>query len=240
MKNLFEDIATKLNIKYILTYNLNQDVLENFFGNMRRAGGLFDHPDAVEFRYRLKNYILGRNEGSLSEAGNTKADEVQDGPIEKLGEVLLSETYLSDLSGEAEAQEVDTDIEELNQLEYDALEYVSGYICKKLNLPVATDTSSFTWIDQVSEGGLKKPPEELISKVHQLDIIFNNFNGPELKLKPGRKYLKTLIELAGSVDSDYKIKHLFFRSRMYFRIKQLNMALKEEVRNKRKLKKIVN
>lgn len=51
---------------------------------MRRLGGLYDHPDPLEFRYRMKNYILGRNEGSLSEAGNTKdAGKIVD-PVETL------------------------------------------------------------------------------------------------------------------------------------------------------------
>lgn len=43
-------------------------------------------------------------------------------------------------------------------LEEDALEYISGYMLRKLRLEEHTSSeSSFTWVDQVSKGYLKKP-----------------------------------------------------------------------------------
>ncbi|KYB24658.1 Transposable element P transposase-like protein [Tribolium castaneum] len=69
---LYEDLVARFDTKFILTYRLNQDVLENFFGAIRAKGGLHDHPDPIEFRYRLRSYILGRNEGSLSAYGNVE------------------------------------------------------------------------------------------------------------------------------------------------------------------------
>jgi hypothetical protein len=72
---LFRDLQEKYNVKYLLTYRLNQDVLENFFGVIRAKGGLHDHPDPLEFRYRLRSYILGKNEGSLSAYGNVEIDD---------------------------------------------------------------------------------------------------------------------------------------------------------------------
>lgn len=66
LKLLYNDLKTEYNISYLLTYRLNQDVLENFFGTIRSKGGLYDHPNRLEFMYRLRSYILGRNEGSLS------------------------------------------------------------------------------------------------------------------------------------------------------------------------------
>lgn len=62
-------------ISYILTYRLNQDVLENFFGIIRTKGGLHDHPDQEEFRFRLRSYILGRNDGVISDSANVEVDE---------------------------------------------------------------------------------------------------------------------------------------------------------------------
>jgi hypothetical protein len=41
---------------------------------MRYKGGLHDHPDP------LVSYILGRNEGSLSEGGNVEYDVTPDVP----------------------------------------------------------------------------------------------------------------------------------------------------------------
>lgn len=96
LKLLFDDLKTRHNVKYILTYRLNQDVLENMFGALRARGGLHDHPDALEFKYRLRKYILGRNEGSLSNAGNVELDETSDLDVQK--EDLLSEQCFSNLT----------------------------------------------------------------------------------------------------------------------------------------------
>ena len=75
---MYTDLINRFNIKYILTYRLNQDVLENFFGVIRTKGGLHDHPDRQEFRYRLRSYILGYNEGALSSHANVGIDDTPD------------------------------------------------------------------------------------------------------------------------------------------------------------------
>ena len=67
---LHEDMKNRFNFKYILTYRLNQDIIENFFGVIRAKGGLNDHPDIQEFKYRLRSYILGHNEGAITDNGN--------------------------------------------------------------------------------------------------------------------------------------------------------------------------
>lgn len=53
-------------------------MLENFFGVIRSKGGLHDHPDQLEFKYRLRSYILGRNEGVISDAANVENDDTPD------------------------------------------------------------------------------------------------------------------------------------------------------------------
>lgn len=57
---LFNYLQEKFDIKYILTCCLNQDVIENFFSAIRAKGGLHDHPTALEFKYRLRSYLLGK------------------------------------------------------------------------------------------------------------------------------------------------------------------------------------
>jgi hypothetical protein len=93
VKLLFEDLIENFGIKYLLTYRINQDVFENFFDVMRYKGGLHDHPDPLV--YRLRNYILGRNEGSLSEGGNVEDDVT---PKRNIKETLLSGNCFSKLS----------------------------------------------------------------------------------------------------------------------------------------------
>lgn len=50
----------KYSMTYLLTNRLNQDILENFFGAIRSRGGLNDHPSPMDFKYRLRKYILGK------------------------------------------------------------------------------------------------------------------------------------------------------------------------------------
>jgi hypothetical protein len=102
VKLLFEDLTENFGIKYLLTYRINQDVFENFFDVMRYKGGLHDHPDPLV--YRLKNYILDRNEGSLSEGGNVEDDVTPDAPKHNIKETLLSGNCFSKLSGEVNDQ----------------------------------------------------------------------------------------------------------------------------------------
>lgn len=75
---LHVELKNRYNIDYILTYRLNQDVLENFFGVIRSKGGLHDHPDHQEFKYRLRSYILGYNEGILGTNANVEVDNTPD------------------------------------------------------------------------------------------------------------------------------------------------------------------
>lgn len=52
-------------IKYILTNRINQDVIENFFSYIRGMGAGHDKPSALQFRHRLKWYILGHHSSDM-------------------------------------------------------------------------------------------------------------------------------------------------------------------------------
>lgn len=76
---LYDALKAEYNVQYLITYRLNQDVLENFFGVIRSKGGLYDHPDRLEFQYRMRSYILTYlAEGSYSFDGNTMNDDTPD------------------------------------------------------------------------------------------------------------------------------------------------------------------
>ena len=53
-------IKEPYNIKFIMTTKLNQDCLDNFFACIRQMSGFSDHPDAINFKFRLKKYLLGK------------------------------------------------------------------------------------------------------------------------------------------------------------------------------------
>lgn len=206
---LFEEMKQRFQTSYLLTYRLNQDVLENFFGIIRSKGGLHDHPDTLEFKYRLRSYVLGQNEGSLSECCNTEIDDTPDLPKENLSAQYLSKLCSEDnTSGHEEESE-------FNDLVYDGLENIGGYICHKLNLVsesnsihLPSTSRSYTWTDHLSEGGLVKPTPELMEHFEKLENIFLEFNGGST-LKCCKNYLKTLLQLSQNVNCDDAVKILF-------------------------------
>lgn len=62
---MFDYLKKKYKIEYILTARLNQDVLENLFAYIREMGGANDHPSPLDFTYRLRWYILGKNSAAI-------------------------------------------------------------------------------------------------------------------------------------------------------------------------------
>lgn len=59
LDGLFTYLKDKYNMEYLLTSRLNQDIVENFFGAMRSRGSQFDHPTPLQFKYRLRKYLIG-------------------------------------------------------------------------------------------------------------------------------------------------------------------------------------
>lgn len=61
---------------------------------------------------------------------------------------------------------------DIGTLKEDALEYISGYIIRKLNLKgFECQENSFTWVDQVSKGYLKKPSRSFLEKIKCLETV---------------------------------------------------------------------
>lgn len=59
LRQLHSYVQKKYGMSYILTHRLQQDILENFFSAIRRGGGLHDHPSPLQFKYRMRKYLLG-------------------------------------------------------------------------------------------------------------------------------------------------------------------------------------
>lgn len=134
---------------------------------------------------------------------------------------------------------------EFDDLVYDSLEYLGGYISKRINKTVSKarnecpGSSTFTWIDHISEGGLVKPSEEFMEDIQNLERIFEVFNGDGLSFS--NNFLKNLLNKARDFTScSEQAQLLFFRTRLYFRIKSLNKSLLEtSFTRKRKIVKTV-
>lgn len=236
---LLDDMKRSFNIQYLLTRRINQDVIENFFGVIRAKGGLHDHPSPVEFKYRLRSYILGRNEGAYSEFSNVEPDDTPDIP---LSASLIKHLDISSDSSAADSNEDSSVLmEEINELAYDGLENLAGFVCHKLKDPTLQSSSneSYSWIDQLSEGGLSKPSPTFMAHIEELNKVFLEVNGEELLTGQGN-FIKNLLLKSTNIDCPMKAKQLFFRSRMFFRIKELNRLLKDKTSSKRKWKKVVS
>lgn len=294
MQQLYHDLQNKYGATYLLTYRLNQDVLENFFGVIRSKGGLFDHPDPLNFLYRTRAYILGRNEGSVSYHGNTMIDDTPDlDSVSSLSSRFFKNLVANDkkcinnfddecvdkqsvecnervegdqsdernkrgeggqsderVDDEKPDERVDIDKksnpdenDELESLQFDGLEHLGGYICYRLKMPAELEAPLFendwSWTNQLTEGGLKKPSFEMLTKLEKLENIFKTFNKESIVCKKG--YIKSLLQLSKHIELTEKAKQIFFRSRMFFRIRILNKNLADfKLSKKRKMTKIVS
>lgn len=126
-----------------------------------------------------------------------------------------------------------------SEFEEDAIEYIAGYIIKKLKLQISTpDESVFTWVDQVSEGGLTKPDRSFTIKIMSLDNVFKQVHGETFDVE--KKAIESCMNRSNDVDLPDNAKRLFFRTRLYIRIKNLNRNLANAAKaKKRKMKKII-
>lgn len=72
---LLERLNAMYNLEFIITQRLNQDSLEHFFGCIRQMSGPHDHPNAVDFKHRLKKFLLGREVSLVSEKNNSSSTD---------------------------------------------------------------------------------------------------------------------------------------------------------------------
>lgn len=137
----------------------------------------------------------------------------------------------------------DTVEKELTEIQNDGLENLAGFIAFKLRKSesslgyIATDNDpTYTWINHLSEGGLMKPNENFLSKCRELNTIFEKINGNSLKICDN--YIQEHIDSSRDIDLSENVKSLFFRCKMFFRIRILNKKLKEfsTVKNRKIIK----
>lgn len=121
----------------------------------------------------------------------------------------------------------ESNFEDIGELEEDALEYISGYLIRKLNLQeYQSKENSFTWVDEVAKGALKKPSNDFLEKIKKLEKIFYIRNGDKISHDPN--ILQDLVQCSTSIDLADNIKSLFFKCRIHFRIRRLNLNNKQE------------
>ena len=75
LKGLYEYLKDHHAVKYLLTAQLNQDCLENFFTQLRGLGHHYDHPSPVEAKNRFRLLLLARNSVDL-QSSNVQSESV--------------------------------------------------------------------------------------------------------------------------------------------------------------------
>lgn len=137
-------------------------------------------------------------------------------------------------------------IDELGETTYDALEYWAGYIIKKLDCENdgqitsrEKNQNSWTWVNEVSKGGLIKPSQEIMLKLKLLEQIFIKLNDKNINIRCD--YLKYHFNECDKIDilenMPENVKLLFFKCRLYFRLRMLNRCLRKEKNKKKKITK---
>lgn len=129
-------------------------------------------------------------------------------------------------------------LNEINEFEEDAIEYIGGYLIKKLHLNnFKSNELTYTFVDQISEGGLQKPTRIFIEKLIKLEEVFSriNYNG----IYTGPQFLNYHINKSADIDLPLEVKKLYFKIRLHNRLKNLNQVNLENKRKKRKLNKII-
>ncbi|XP_039966688.1 uncharacterized protein LOC120778773 [Bactrocera tryoni] len=166
-----------------MEYRLNQDVLENLFGVIRLKGGLHDHPDRKEFKYRLRSYILGHNERPITDEGNIEVDNTPD----------FEGNYLS-LTGNI-FQRVSVDLNsadpieknyDLKILNNDGLENFSATNLVKITpklVPIQKIVRLILgWITYLKEDFQNQQIHMLMEHMRALQAVFDALNGTDLHI----------------------------------------------------------
>ena len=149
----------------------------------------------MKFQYRLRYYLLGRNQVIVGQSTNIDHNENIDIEYENNensindGNYIITTTLLRQFNFEeqqvpsVEEVQLDSDCIYLAELEIDGLESITGFIAFKLrhlnlNLgnPSGKKSSTYTWTTQISEGGLYIPTEEFLLQINKLEGIFQEYN----------------------------------------------------------------
>lgn len=145
-------------------------------------------------------------------------------------------------SGNVEPQEPSAYDECIAVLRNDGLENLAGYICHKLKDEVPAqveENGTCPWVHHLNEGGLSKPSNELMECLEECNQTFDRLNANGLLI--AHQYIKTHLLESEYILCAEKVKKLFFRCRMYFKIRALNNdILQNQYKLKRKFNKITN
>lgn len=136
-----------------------------------------------------------------------------------------------DIKNDLEASAPELSLYEDSQV----LQYISGYLIKKLHLVQCDDRNrdtGETFLFYVNNGGLKIPEADFQNKIEYLEVVFKKHIDD---IKCTKDIISKLCHMASEVDLDLQIKELFFRIRMYARLRSWNRTIEEGRKKKKEL-----
>lgn len=172
--NLFVELVKNNTLKFLLTYKLSQDHIELLFSVFRARGGYNNNPTAKQFEGSFKRILL-HTELVSPETANCLA--LDDTSILNVSSKLKPVNPLDSL---VEDDEISIDPNEITDAFYsisntlylsDVIEYISGFIAKKLTLKIncdicclslRADHSASRLLNRKNRGGLFKPSKDVV------------------------------------------------------------------------------
>lgn len=263
-KALLKDMRSSYeNISFLLTKKLNQDALENLFGQIRTRGGLDDHPSPLSAIYRIRMIILGKSPGVVQSGVNClpPLDEEFVAPTvykscdmkmvveglnvpPRIGTVIASDG--SSLSS------ADSDFQFKSVTEKDGHVYLSGSICRKFRakypflgnytfqrkaLPHLTDYNycEDNIVQTLSHGGLMEPSKEWLAQSLKLEQHFLKCHKDgTFRYKQNVSRRLTKLCVLKYPDFPKEIMLAYFKHRSIIRMRTLNTQILEEKNRKKR------
>ena len=279
LQNLYEMVKEKYGLTYILTYRLNQDGLEHFFGYIRQMGSAYDHPSPLSFKHRVRAHLLGKDSKlmgskynvitenndvpmisdsfskdmlSISDSENSVTDSLQNEL--SLSAVILTNLHIDDIDdpyisdGKENQDFPDDSIPFLNlgsEMKKEGLRYFGGYIAFKfpqhefLGSHVTSQNNSWNAVASWKPGSLMTPSESFWCDLQKMEHLFLCYHGQK-SLTPGRNTTEKLtMEICRHVTLPQEVIRFFARTRMFFRMRNLNRNLRLHKSENRKYSKLV-
>ena len=254
---IWKHLHEELSFQFLLTRRLNQDPLENFFGQIRAQGGNCDNPTPIQFsrafrKLFVNNFLSAIPTGNCAEDPDVFLVKLEDrAATQNTAESEVNQPSTVQLASDTDYKCHDI---EKNLLAINATTYVSGYLLKKCltkhNCEVCHQTLALNNIEDNTqlfcmfkqfEGckGLTVPKDVFVQHIEGMENIFvreftNNIHRADIC-----RYLHLKMPSISTACHGFPalyLTQLFVKMRLHYALKFGNQEL---VSTKRKSKKYV-
>lgn len=222
---IFESYVENNHLEYVLTYKFSQDHIETFFSCVRGSMGFNSNPTAQQFQSCFKKIVLGSCNKSFSVNSITCLDEticLNVFTSNKECQNFVQEKFqLDEINDELSVFESN---EGLSQYQEKVVEYIAGFVTKKVNNPCRDCSAlkeSYSLICFKTRGGLTVPDEKCVKICKLCERIFRE-QKPNLHRNNILQYLS--VKVMTSLHSQFRelFSGKYIRILTYTNLKMLN------------------